>query len=106
MIFLKQALLIAKEHFQLEVGSQKQLIEKGPRYLIDLCDLRHFAVDTLMQPGEHDGRRFECAPVRKGHSCFRIWLRCSTSQVRNRSCTGGDNCNTIWTKCNVSKISK
>jgi hypothetical protein len=50
--------------------------------------------------------RSHLSPVRKGHSRFRIWLRCSISQERNRSCTGGDNCNTIWTKCSVSKISK
>jgi hypothetical protein len=34
MIFLKQELFIAKEHFQLEVGSQKQLVEKGSGYPI------------------------------------------------------------------------
>ncbi len=54
MIIVKQGFFIAKEHFQLEVGSQKQLVEKGPRYLISLCDLRHFSVDTLMQPRKHD----------------------------------------------------
>src|SRR5262249_45340599 len=52
------------------------------------------------------GTVYPFTPVRKGHSHFQIWLRCSTSQERNRSCTGGDNCNTIWTKCSVSKISK
>lgn len=48
MIFLEQQLFIAKEHFQLEVGSQKQLVEKGARYLISLCDLRHFPIDALV----------------------------------------------------------
>src|SRR5512145_3078047 len=54
MIFLKQKLCIAKECFPLEVRHQQQLLEKGPRYLIRLGDLRHVAVDTLMQPGEDD----------------------------------------------------
>src|SRR5215831_8022755 len=46
-----------------------------------------------------------CSPLRKGHSRFCIWLRCSANHVRSRSCTGGDNCKTIWTKLRVSKIS-
>src|SRR5712691_9790678 len=54
MICLKQALFIAKQRFQLQVHQQKQLIEKGPRYLIILCDLRHFPVDALMQPSQSD----------------------------------------------------
>ena len=54
MIFLKQELFVAKEHFQLQVGSQKQLVEKGPRYQISLCDLRHFPVDALIQPSQSD----------------------------------------------------
>src|SRR5262249_29483489 len=54
MIFLKQELCIAKERFQLDVCHHKELIEKGPRYLVDLCDLRHFPVDTLIQPSESD----------------------------------------------------
>ena len=54
MIFLKQELFITKEHLQLEVGSQKQLGEKGPGYPIIVGDVRHFPVDTLMQPSEHD----------------------------------------------------
>ena len=54
MIFLKQELCIAKEHCQLEVGSQKQLVEKGPGDLIIVGDFRPFPVDTVMQPSEHD----------------------------------------------------
>ncbi len=54
MIFLKQALFIAEQCFQLQVRQKNQLLEKGPRYLIRVCDLRHFAVDTLMHPSEHD----------------------------------------------------
>ena len=54
MIFLKQELFLAKEHFQLEVGSQKQLVEKGAGYPIIVGDVRHLPVDTLMQPSEHD----------------------------------------------------
>ncbi len=34
MLLLKQALLIAKEHFQLQVGRQNQLVAKGPGYLV------------------------------------------------------------------------
>src|SRR5262249_48539813 len=45
-------------------------------------------------------------PLRKGHSRFCMWLRCSVSQVRKRSCTERGNCKTSWTKRSVSKISK
>lgn len=51
-IFLKQALFITKQRFQLEVCHQKELREKGPGYLISCGDLCHFPVDTLMQPRE------------------------------------------------------
>ena len=54
MIFLKQELFIADQRFQLQVRHQKQLVEEGPGYLISFCDFRPFAVDTLMQPREHD----------------------------------------------------
>jgi hypothetical protein len=50
MIFLKQELCIAQEHFQMEVGSQKQLIKKGPGDLIILCNVRHLPVDPLIEP--------------------------------------------------------
>ena len=54
MIFLKQKLFIAQQRFQLQVGHQKQLGEKGPGDPIHGGHFRHFPVDTLMQPGEHD----------------------------------------------------
>jgi hypothetical protein len=54
MILLKQELFIAKERFQLEVCHHKELLEKGPRHLVDLCDVRHFPVDTLIQPSAAD----------------------------------------------------
>ena len=54
MIFLKQALLIAKQYVQLQVGHENQLIEKGPGDLISFGDFRHFAVEPLMQPSEPD----------------------------------------------------
>ena len=54
MVFLKQAFFITKQRFQLEVCHQQELIEKCPGYLISFGDLRHFPVDTLMQPREPD----------------------------------------------------
>ena len=54
MLLLTQALFIAKQCFQLQVGHKKEVIEKGPGYPITFCDFRHFPVDTLMQPREHD----------------------------------------------------
>ena len=54
MIFLQQELFIAEQRFQLQVRHQKQLGEEGPGYLRSFGDFRHFAVDTLMQPREHD----------------------------------------------------
>ena len=54
VIFLKQALFIATERFQLEGGRQQQLIEEGPGDAIILCDLRHFPVDALIEPSQHD----------------------------------------------------
>src|SRR5512145_2768429 len=54
MIFWQQALFIAKQCFQLQVGHTKEVIEKGPGYLRIFGDFRHFPVDTLMQPREHD----------------------------------------------------
>jgi len=54
MIFLQQELFITKQRFQLQVGHKKELIEKGPGYLIKFCDVRHFPVDALMQPSRHD----------------------------------------------------
>ena len=54
IILLKQKLFITKEHFQLEVGSQKQLIKKGPGDLIILCNVRHLPVDPLIEPSLYD----------------------------------------------------
>ena len=54
MIFLKQKRCAVKQRFQLQVCHQKQLVEQGPGYPIRVGNFRHFAVDTLMQPREHD----------------------------------------------------
>ena len=44
----------AEEDFELDGGRHKELIEKGPRNAIGLGDLRHVAVDALIEPSEHD----------------------------------------------------
>ena len=54
MIFLKQELFIAEQRFQLQVRHEKQLIEEGPGYLIRLCDVRHFPIESLIQPRQRD----------------------------------------------------
>ncbi len=54
MIFLTQQLVITKQRFQLQVHPTKQWREKSPGYLIICCDGRHFPVDALMEPSEHD----------------------------------------------------
>ena len=51
---MRNLLFIAEKRFQLQVRHKKQLIEKGPRDLIILGDFRHFPVDTLMEPRQHD----------------------------------------------------
>ena len=38
----------------MQVGDKQQLIEKCPGYLIRLGKLRHFPVDTLIEPSLHD----------------------------------------------------
>src|SRR5439155_8655521 len=53
-IGLTQALFIAQQRFPRQVHQQKPLREKGPRYLIIRCDLRHFPVDAWMQPSQSD----------------------------------------------------
>ena len=54
MIFLQQELCIAAQHFQLEVRYEKQLREEGPGYLIRRCNVRHFPIEPLIQPRQHD----------------------------------------------------
>jgi hypothetical protein len=46
--------LFAEEHFELDGGRQKELIEQGPGNAIGLGDLRHLAVDALIEPSQHD----------------------------------------------------
>jgi len=53
-LVLNPALVVAKEHFQLEGGGQKELIEKGPGDVLPLCDVRYLAVDALIEPSGHD----------------------------------------------------
>ena len=36
------------------VAANKELIEHGPRNAIGLGDLRHFAVDALIEPSQRD----------------------------------------------------
>ena len=43
-----------QEDFELEGGRQKELIEHAPGNAIGLGDLRHFAVDALIEPSQHD----------------------------------------------------
>ena len=47
-------LFIAQERFQLEGGRKQQLIEEGPGEAIILGDVRHFPVDALIEPRQHD----------------------------------------------------
>jgi hypothetical protein len=51
---LKQALFIAQERFQLKGGHKQQLIEESPGDAIILGDVRHFPVDALIAPSQHD----------------------------------------------------
>src|SRR5215475_3619397 len=54
LILLPVELFIAKKHFPLEVGHKQQLIEEGPGDAIILGDVRHFPVDALIEPRQHD----------------------------------------------------
>ena len=47
-------MLVAEEHVELDGGRQQELIEQGPGNTIGLGDLRHFAVDALIEPSQHD----------------------------------------------------
>jgi hypothetical protein len=51
---LPLVLVIAQEDFELDCGRHKELIEQGPSNAIGLGDLRHFAVDALIEPSQHD----------------------------------------------------
>ena len=51
---LHLVLVIAKENFELDGGSHKELIEKGPGNTIGLGDLCHFAVGALIEPSQHN----------------------------------------------------
>lgn len=46
--------LCTAEHFELDGGRQKELREQGPSNAIGLGDLRHFAVDALIEPSQRD----------------------------------------------------
>ena len=51
---MDEGLGIAKEHFSLEMSRPSHLIKKRSGDVIRLSDLRHFAVDALMEPSEPD----------------------------------------------------
>jgi hypothetical protein len=51
---LRKSALIAKKRFQLEVGSPNQLIKKGSGDVIILSNLRHLAINALIEPSEPD----------------------------------------------------
>jgi hypothetical protein len=47
-------LLIAKKRFQLAVRSPQQLLKPGSGDVIILSNLRHLAIDALLEPSEPD----------------------------------------------------
>src|SRR5713101_7664381 len=56
LILLKKTFFIAKEPFQMQVGHSQQLREESPGEAITRCDLRHFPLDALIKPRQHDKR--------------------------------------------------